>query len=193
MRDEREGALPRVPDGSWPDRALAMTSAMALMLLKIPMGCGTIGEVNASRWHSTAVTGRMHGTFGIACNAPLAGVVPAAHGDFVLHGPPSACGVNLADGSACAVRRPPLAPARGRPKTSEAEKWLRGVQDTREGALLFVNEEHMAFTKELYKEEKCSPSNYGPRVVLRGGVATMRFHGAGLCGANAGALATLCA
>ena len=126
------------------------------------------------------------------CDTPLAGVIPAAGGRYVLAGRPAGCGVNLADGAECSARRAGLSRNGIEPPPTEPEGWLRGVQDTRAGALLFAREEHGTFTRELYKQGECSPTHYGPIVRLaqpRRGLGraaepsvapTMRFSGDGV-------------
>ena len=146
------------------------------------------GNTTWSQWHSTAMP-KAHGSFGIERDVPLAGVVPRAGSeDFVLSSEHATCGMNLANGASCSVRRPPLAPRRGQYATTESERWLRGVQDTCEGSSLFTRETHLGFTKELYKDSKCSPSQYGATVQFGSSrlFSTMRFDGAGLCGTQTG-------
>ena len=144
------------------------------------------------QWHSTAVS-KNHGSMGVPCDVAIAGLVPAANGEWVLDQPRAlalagVCGANLAESTTCTARRIALRPRPGALPTTESEKWLRGVQDTREGALAFMREEHFAYSKDLWKTERCNPATFGPVIELPrhlGGTATVQFSGAGLCGGTA--------
>lgn len=180
---------------------------MVLMLLRLSLGCNAppLDEVFAApsasksnpfrRWHSTAV-GKNHGSFGMPCNLPLAGLIPAAGGEFVLERThavqqASVCGVNLANNATCRARRLPLSPKVGKPPSADPELWIRAVQDTREGALAFVNELHLGYSFDLWKTERCNPATYGSRIAAAPNVnVEMHFEGAGLCGGEADQTAT---